>query len=141
MPSFILTLIAALLITSVATRVAAAAETASTPETASCDTGSHVDDMACQTLRAKALDVELNRVYQLALAAMPQKSAQDIRKGRDQLRKSQRAWLAYLHANCALEGGLEGGSNSYVSSFAADCEQKELASRITFLKSIAQQNP
>jgi len=113
-----------------------AADSIASADTTACDTGSHVDDMACQAEHLKTLDAELNRVYQQALAALPQNNAQDIRKGREQLRESQRAWLAYLHANCAFIGGQQGGSNSYVSSFAADCEQKEMTSRITFLKSI-----
>jgi uncharacterized protein YecT (DUF1311 family) len=101
-----------------------------------CD-GSHIAAMACQSKRLKDLDAELNRVYQLALAAMPEKDDQDIRRSREQLRKSQRAWLAFLHENCALEGGLQGGTNSWVSTFAGDCAEKELTARITFLKSVA----
>jgi uncharacterized protein YecT (DUF1311 family) len=93
--------------------------------------------MQCQGKRLKALDDELNRIYTLALAAMPEKDDQDIRKGREQLRKSQRTWLTYLHEDCALTGGLQGGSNSWVSTFAVDCEERELASRISFLKSVA----
>lgn len=98
---------------------------------------SHITAAACQDKRLKALDAELNRVYMLALAAMPEKDDQDDRKGREQLRKSERAWLTFLHENCALEGGLQGGSNSWVSTFAGDCEEKELVSRIIFLKSVA----
>lgn len=99
--------------------------------------GSHIAATACQGKRLKSLDAELNRVYMLALAAMPEKDDQDDRKGREQLRKSERAWLTFLHENCALEGGLQGGSNSWVSTFAGDCEEKEVASRIIFLKSVA----
>jgi len=101
-----------------------------------CD-GSHIAAMACQGKRLKDLDAELNRVYKLALDAMPEEDKQDIRKNREQLRKSQRAWLTFLHENCALEGGLQGGSNSWVSTFAGDCEEKELTNRIIFLKSVA----
>lgn len=101
-----------------------------------CD-ASHIAAAACQDKRLKALDAELNRVYMLALAALPEKDDQDDRKGREQLRKSERAWLTFLHENCALEGGLQGGSNSWVSTFAGDCEEKEVGSRITFLKSVA----
>jgi uncharacterized protein YecT (DUF1311 family) len=63
--------------------------------------------------------------------------AGDTRKGREQLRKSQRAWLIYKNEQCALEGGLEGGSNSWVSTFAGDCEEKEYKSRIKLLQSVA----
>jgi len=101
-----------------------------------CDK-SHYDAMRCQSDRLKNLDDELNRVYKLALEARPEKVDTDIRKEREQLRKSQRAWLVYYHEQCTLEGGLDGGSNSWVTSFAMDCEEKELAHRIKFLKSVA----
>jgi uncharacterized protein YecT (DUF1311 family) len=102
-----------------------------------CEGRSHIEEMQCQGRRLKALDDELNRVYKLALAAIPEKDDQDARKDRDQLRSSERAWLSYLRENCALIGGLEGGSNSWVSTFEGDCEEKELANRIAFLSSIA----
>jgi uncharacterized protein YecT (DUF1311 family) len=102
-----------------------------------CDGGSHRDQMVCQGKRLKALDDELNRVYKLALAAMPEKDEQDDRKGHEQLRKSQRAWLVYVREQCDLEGGLQGGSNSWVSTFAGQCQEKEFNSRIGFLQSIA----
>lgn len=92
--------------------------------------------MMCQGKRLQNLDNELNRVYKLALEVLPDKDESDNRKSKEQLRKSQRAWLTYLHEECTLEGGLEGGSNSWVTTFANDCEEKELKSRIEFLKSI-----
>ena len=93
--------------------------------------------IACQSKRLKDLDAELNHVYKLALDAMPENGKQDIRKNREQRRKSQRAWFTFLHENCALEGELQGWSYSRVSTFAGDCEEKELTNRITFLKSVA----
>jgi uncharacterized protein YecT (DUF1311 family) len=81
-----------------------------------CGGGSHRDEMVFHGKRFKGLDDELNRVYKLALTAMPAKDDQDIRKGREQLRKSQRAWLVYVREECDLEGGLQGGSNSWVST-------------------------
>jgi uncharacterized protein YecT (DUF1311 family) len=99
--------------------------------------GSHFEQMQCQGKRLKSLDDELNRVYQLALDAMPAKNALDIRKGREQLRRSQRAWLTYFHEDCTLIGGLRGGSDSWVTTFASDCEEKALADRIAFLQAIA----
>jgi uncharacterized protein YecT (DUF1311 family) len=102
-----------------------------------CDGGSHRDEMVCQGKRLKALDDELNRVYKLALAALPEKDESDERKGREQLRKSQRAWLVYVREECALEGGLQGGSNSWVTTFAGECQERELNSRIGFLQSVA----
>lgn len=102
-----------------------------------CDGTSHVEQMACQGKRIQNLDDELNRVYKLALGVLPDKDEWDSRKGKEQLRKSQRAWLAYYREQCALEGGLEGGYNAWVTTFAADCEEKQLKNRIDFLQSIA----
>ena len=82
------------------------------------------------------LDVELNRVYADALAKMPESDPTDDRKSREQLRKSQRAWLGYKTENCTLEGALEGGSNLWVTHFDAECEVRELRQRIRFLRSI-----
>ena len=41
-----------------------------------------------------------------------------------------------LQENCALEGGLEGGSNLWVTHFASLCEERELKARIAFLHGI-----
>jgi uncharacterized protein YecT (DUF1311 family) len=101
-------------------------------------TGDHIAiRWSAQGKLLKDLDDKLNSVYKLALAALPEKDEQDIRKGREQLRKSQRAWLAYVRAQCDLEGGLQGGSNSWVSTFAGLCQEKEFNSRIAFLQSVA----
>ena|SRR5580698_5542880 len=89
-------------------------------------TGDHIAiRWSAQGKLLKDLDDKLNSVYKLALAALPEKDEQDIRKGREQLRKSQRAWLAYVRAQCDLEGGLQGGSNSWVSTFSGLCQEKE----------------
>jgi uncharacterized protein YecT (DUF1311 family) len=104
-----------------------------------CDGGSHREEMECQGKRLESLDAELNKVYKLALASMPEHDQQDDRRDREQLRKSQRAWLVYVHEQCNLEGGQQGGSNSWVSTFAGQCEEREYYSRIGFLKSIADQ--
>ena len=102
-----------------------------------CDGGSHREEMECQGRRLKSLDDQLNRVYKLALAAMHEHDPQDNRRDREQLRKSQRAWLVYVREQCALEGGQQGGSNSWVSTFAGQCMEREYYSRIGFLQSIA----
>lgn len=100
--------------------------------------GSHIQENACLGERLKSLDVELNRVYKLALASMPEQDPQDRRRDQEQLRKSERAWLVYVREDCALQGGMEGGSNAWVSTFAGLCEEKALKARIEFLKSIAE---
>lgn len=61
----------------------------------------------------------------------------DVRKEREQLRKSQRAWLKFKDDNCALVGGLEGGSNPNVTFSGMICMENELKQRIQFLKRIA----
>jgi uncharacterized protein YecT (DUF1311 family) len=107
-------------------------------EDVTCDNGgAHVDEDRCLGERLKKLDGELNRVYKLALAAMPEHDPQDSRKEREQLRKSQRAWLTFLDEDCALKGAMEGGSNAWVSTFSGLCKEKEIENRIAFLKSIA----
>jgi uncharacterized protein YecT (DUF1311 family) len=106
-------------------------------QTADCDGGSTAEQVRCIGTQLKALDQELNRVYKLALTALPAKDDQDSRKEQEQLRKSQRAWLRYKDDNCALVGGLEGGSNLSVTHFAALCEKEEVERRIEFLKGIA----
>jgi uncharacterized protein YecT (DUF1311 family) len=104
-----------------------------------CEGGSHRDEMECQDKRLKSLDAELNRAYKLAIASLPKQDSQDNRKGREQLRKSQRAWLVYIREQCDLEGGQRGGSNSWVSTFAGECQEREYKVRIGFLQSIADQ--
>lgn len=85
------------------------------------------------------LDGELNRVYTGALARMPESDPTDDRKSREQLSKSQRAWLEYKTENCTLEGALEGGSNLWVTHFDAECEVREMRQRIRFLRLIEEQ--
>ena len=114
---------------------------ASCPARASADCNrSDLDQstqVQCITTRIKTLDGELNRTYQAALSSMPEKSPQDLRKEREQLRKSQRAWLKYKDENCTLVGAIEGGSNLSVTHRAGLCEEKALRERIAFLKGIA----
>ncbi len=94
----------------------------------------NIEEAACLSALIKTQDQELNRVYQLAINAMPEKDLNDNRKARQQLLKSQRAWLQYRNENCALVGGQEGGDNRWVAHFAALCQRKETDARIAFLK-------
>jgi uncharacterized protein YecT (DUF1311 family) len=105
-----------------------------------CGGKSHIEDVQCLATFLKKQDRELNQVYKRALAALPEKDNSDDRKARTQLVKSQRAWLKYRDENCTLIGGQEGGSNLWVTHFAALCEKNETAERIKFLKSIADGN-
>jgi len=102
-----------------------------------CTDGSHLEQNQCMGKQLGDLDRELNRVYKLALQVRPERDDSDDRKSREQLRKSQRAWLVYKRENCALKSGLQGGSNSWVSTFDGLCEKQELTDRIEFLKKVA----
>jgi uncharacterized protein YecT (DUF1311 family) len=106
-----------------------------------CGGAGNLQEVQCIGAYLERLDKELNRVYQLALQKMPVTSDLDTRKSREQLRKSQRAWLQFKQENCVLRGGLEGGSNLWVTHFAALCEESEVRARIKFLKQIADDVP
>jgi uncharacterized protein YecT (DUF1311 family) len=83
------------------------------------------------------LNEKVDSAYRKALYARPERDDFDLRKNRDQLRKSQVAWLAYKDENCTLVGGLEGGSNLWVTQFSAECEIDEIEKRIDFLQRVA----
>lgn len=103
-----------------------------------CGGPSNLEDVQCIGAYIKDLDAELNRVYQKALAAMPELDDTDTRKTREQLRKFERAWLIFKEEDCTLIGGLTGGSNLWVTHFALDCEEKRLRERIRFLRNISE---
>jgi len=105
-----------------------------------CNGVSHLEEVQCLGKALQVQDQEINRAYKRALEALPKQDGFDIRKTQSQLVKSQRAWLKYRDENCTLVGGLEGGSNLWVTHFAAPCAQKETAERIKFLESIADGN-
>jgi uncharacterized protein YecT (DUF1311 family) len=108
-------------------------------EEAACDgADGHLAQVQCLSKQIAQLDKEMNKVYQQALVARPAQDTSDSRKNREQLRRSQRAWLTYKKENCVLVGGLEGGSNLWVTHFAGQCEKEELERRIEFLKGVAQ---
>ena len=96
-----------------------------------------MEQVECISKNIQELDKELNGTYQAALAAMPESDTTDSRKAREQLKKSQRAWLKYSSENCALIGGIEGGSNQWVTHFASLCYADAVVERIKFLKGIA----
>ncbi|MYM93996.1 lysozyme inhibitor LprI family protein [Duganella vulcania] len=97
----------------------------------------HMSEVQCINQLNKKLDDELNIAYKAALVVRPEKDQWDIRKNSEQLRKSQRAWLKFKEENCALIGGLEGGSNLSVSEFDSRCLQEETIARTKFLRRIA----
>ena len=97
----------------------------------------HMSEVQCINQESKKLDDELNSAYKAALAARPEKDQWDSRKNSEQLRKSQRAWLKFKEENCTLIGGLEGGSNLWVSEFDSQCVKDETVARTRFLRRIA----
>lgn len=104
-------------------------------EAENCDnySGDHTKQVQCISSRIQNLDIELNEVYKQALASLPEKEKQDERKEKEQLRKSQRAWLKFKDENCALVGGLQDGNNLWVTHFATLCEEQQLKERIRFI--------
>ena len=100
---------------------------------------SHVEQDQCQAAQLDRLDNALNAIYPAALSALPNDDV-DSRKNQEQLRKSQRAWLAYVQENCTLEGALEGGSGAWVSTFSVACKIEAFRKRIAYLTKIACQS-
>jgi uncharacterized protein YecT (DUF1311 family) len=105
-------------------------------EGSGCGGEGHLAEVQCLARYLQWLDGELNRAYASALSKMPSSDPYDDRKSREQLRKSQRAWLKYKADHCTLEGAMEGGSNLWVTHFAAICEERETKQRIRFLRGI-----
>ena len=106
-------------------------------ESDNCDDASNLAQVQCLGRYIAFLDQELNRTYQLALKALPEQDKDDNRRSRKQLRKSERAWLLYKDEDCTLVGGVTGGSNLWVTHFAANCEVKRTRERIRFLRKLA----
>lgn len=109
-----------------------------TLEDSGCGGEGHLADVQCLGRYLQWLDREMNTVYVKALAKLPVQDQTDDRRGREQLRKSQRAWLQYRREHCTLVGGLEGGSNLAVTAEAAMCEEREVKVRIKFLRSVGE---
>ncbi len=76
----------------------------------------------------------LAELYAAALEGEPEPNGLDNRKGKPQLILSQKAWQAYVDANCDYVGGKQGGSNQWVSYFAFECVLEEVQKRIDFFK-------
>ncbi len=90
----------------------------------------------CKAEKLKSLEKELDADYQEALGKLPDSSEWDIRQTKAQLEKSQRSWLVYRNENCSYVGGLQGGSNIWVTIFADDCAIEETERRIVFFKNL-----
>ena len=83
------------------------------------------------------LDKEMNVIWKEALSKVPADgTTDDKRKERHQFISAQKAWLKYRDEQCAFDGGLQGGSNLWVTIFAQQCEISDTTERIKFLKQI-----
>ena len=103
-----------------------------------CDQSTHLTVMECLNARIGVAAAELKVLYSATLAQRPDLDPSDIRKTRAQLLKSQEAWRNYVTAQCDLVGGLQGGSNSWVTTFAMQCVLEETKKRVDFLKHLPQ---
>jgi len=99
-----------------------------------CDQTPAIAMADCLAHAISAEKAELDQLYSVALAKMPDNDPQDLRKSKAQLAAAQTTWGAYVQENCAYVGGLEGGANLWVSIFAQQCLRSEYAARIAFFQ-------
>lgn len=102
------------------------------------DIQSPIEERECGSQEWTKLDNQLNEIWKKALASTPQAGkADDRRRERPQLIKSQRAWLQYRTEQCTFKGALRGGENLYIDNYARACEIAMTRERISFLKEVA----
>lgn len=103
-----------------------------------CD-GDHAaaDLLKCLGEHEQLLQQQMATAYSAAEAAFPEQDNEDVRKTRKQLKAAQDAWQAYSIQHCAVEGGLEGGMNLWVSIFASRCYIDETKRRTAYLRALA----
>lgn len=94
-----------------------------------CD-GSTYEMVECFKAKTEAWDKRLNAAYPKALAAAQPKQ-------REQLRKAQRAWVAYRDANC-LYWALGEGTIARIQ--ASDCMYRMTKERAEELEGAVEQN-
>ena len=96
------------------------------------------ENKMCNGMELEKLDKELNLIWKKALAKVPAAGkTDDLRKERAQFITAQKAWLQYRENHCAVMGGLQGGSNQWVTIFAQNCDIGMTQERIKFLKEVA----
>lgn len=101
-----------------------------------CNKDYHLAQVQCLGKKIQAAEVELDKQFKATVAQLPDSDPSDNRKGKEQLRKAQEAWRHYRDEHCAFIGGIQGGSNLWVSHFAGDCELEEINKRIEFFKNV-----
>lgn len=118
--------------------VPAAAAAQGVQENPCANTPDHRAFSECEGNLYAAAQEKLKKTFEAALSRVPEADPSDSRKGRAQLHKAQEAWQHYISEHCAFVGGLEGGSNSWVTTFATECELQEMRNRIQFLTHLPQ---
>jgi uncharacterized protein YecT (DUF1311 family) len=101
-----------------------------------CTLNYHLAQVQCLMKKIEAAEVELDNFFNAVLTQLPDTDPYDTRKGKAQLRKAQDAWRIYRNEHCAFIGGIQGGSNLWVTHFSGDCELEETNKRIEFFKSV-----
>jgi uncharacterized protein YecT (DUF1311 family) len=92
------------------------------------------EQVECLSQKIDAARHDLQEIYNAALAKMPDSDPQDRRRNKVQLTQAQTAWQSYVDANCAFVGGVEGGSNQWITNFASRCQLDATRERISFLR-------
>jgi uncharacterized protein YecT (DUF1311 family) len=101
-----------------------------------CTQDYHLAQVQCLGKKIEAAEVDLDMVFNLVLSELPDSDSNDNRKGKAQFRKAQGAWRIYRNEHCAFIGGIQGGSNLWVTHFAGECELEETNKRIEFFKNV-----
>lgn len=82
-------------------------------------------------------DAELNRLYQKALAAIPEMATEkpfDAKSWENALRSSQRAWIAFRDAECDNHVPMFWGGGTGTTSAVLGCKTEKTRTRIEELK-------
>lgn len=91
----------------------------------------------CMAEKLKSVEAQLDSSFQEALETRPDAGdLVDIRKTKAQLKKAQNAWRVYRNENCSYVGGLQGGSDIWVTIFSTECALHETERRIEFFKNL-----
>jgi uncharacterized protein YecT (DUF1311 family) len=94
--------------------------------------------LECLNAKTEVAAAELKALYSAVLARRPDAEPTDTRKEKGQLVKAQQAWRNYVTEHCAFVGGLEGGSNLWVTTFTMQCVLQETQERIDFFKDLTE---
>ena len=109
---------------------------AKAPDTEECEGKiSNLEMAQCFDLLKQKREAEIEKLYQAALAKMPEK-ADDSRSSVKQFIKEHSAWKQYAHEHCAFFAGLMEGKSSWIDTSELRCDLRELDARIAFLSDL-----